>query len=37
MLEDPERVASLVVPFLRQQLPGSATGARSHASPPPNS
>ena len=37
MLEDPERVASLVVPFLRQQLPGSATAARSHASPPPSS
>ena len=38
MLEDPERVApSLVVPFLRQQLPGSATAARSHASPPPGS
>ena len=37
MLEDPERVASLVVPFLRRQLPGSATAARSHASPPPSS
>ena len=37
MLEDPERVASLVIPFLRRQLPGSATATRSPASPPPSS
>jgi pimeloyl-ACP methyl ester carboxylesterase len=35
MLEDPERVASLVIPFLGRQLPGPATG--SPASPPPGS
>lgn len=37
MLEDPERVASLVIPFLRRQLPGPATAAESPASPPPSS
>jgi pimeloyl-ACP methyl ester carboxylesterase len=37
MLEDPERVASLVIPFLRRQLPGPATTAGSPASPPPSS
>ena len=37
MLENPERVASPVVPFLRRQLPGSATAAGSPASPPPSS
>jgi pimeloyl-ACP methyl ester carboxylesterase len=35
MLEDPGRVASLVIPFLARQLPGPATG--SPASPPPGS
>jgi pimeloyl-ACP methyl ester carboxylesterase len=35
MLEDPQRVTSLVIPFLRRQLPGSAT--RSPATPPPRS
>ena len=35
MLEDPERVASLVIPFLRRQLSGPAT--ESPASPPPSS
>ena len=37
MLEDPGRVASLVIPFLRRQLPGPATAARSPASPSPSS
>jgi pimeloyl-ACP methyl ester carboxylesterase len=37
MLEDPERVASLVIPFLRRQLPDPATAAGSAASPPPSS
>ena len=37
MLEDPERVASLVIPFLRRQLPGPATATGSPASPPPSS
>jgi pimeloyl-ACP methyl ester carboxylesterase len=37
MLEDPERVASLVIPFLRRQLPGPAAAAGSSASPPPSS
>jgi pimeloyl-ACP methyl ester carboxylesterase len=39
MLEDPGRVASLVIPFLRRQLPGpaTATAAGSPASPPPSS
>ena len=37
MLEDPERVASLVVPFLRRQLQGSVTATGSPASPPPTS
>lgn len=37
MLEDPERVASLVIPFLRRQLPGPATAAGSPPSPPPSS
>ena len=37
MLEDPERVASLVIPFLRQQLPGPAATAGSPASLPPSS
>jgi pimeloyl-ACP methyl ester carboxylesterase len=37
MLEDPERVASLVIPFLRRQLPGPATTGESPASPPPSS
>ena len=37
MLENPERVASLVIPFLRRQLPASATAAGSPASPPPSS
>ena len=37
MLEDPGRVASLVIPFLRRQLPGPATAAGSPASPPPSS
>ena len=37
MLEDPERVASLVIPFLRRQLPGPATATGSLASPPPSS
>jgi pimeloyl-ACP methyl ester carboxylesterase len=37
MLEDPERVASLVIPFLRRQLPGPATVTGSAASPPPGS
>jgi pimeloyl-ACP methyl ester carboxylesterase len=36
MLEDPGRVASLVIPFLRRQLPGPATAAGSPASPPPS-
>jgi pimeloyl-ACP methyl ester carboxylesterase len=36
MLEDPERVASLVIPFLRRQLPGPATATESHTSPPPS-
>ncbi|MBV9208820.1 MAG: alpha/beta fold hydrolase [Actinobacteria bacterium] len=37
MLEDPGRVASLVIPFLRQRLRGSATATGSPASPPPAS
>jgi pimeloyl-ACP methyl ester carboxylesterase len=37
MLEDPGRVASLVIPFLRRQLPGPATAGGSPASPPPSS
>ncbi len=37
MLEDPGRVASLVIPFLRRQLPGPATAAGSPASRPPSS
>jgi pimeloyl-ACP methyl ester carboxylesterase len=37
MLEDPERVASLVIPFLTRQLPGPAGAAGSPASPPPSS
>ena len=37
MLEDPERVAPLVIPFLRLQLPDPATAAGSPASPPPSS
>jgi hypothetical protein len=37
MLENPERVASPVIPFLRRQLPGPATAAGSPASPPPSS
>jgi len=37
MLEDPGRVASLVIPFLTQQLLGPATAAGSPASPPPSS
>lgn len=37
MHEDPERVASLVIPFLARQLPGPATAAGSPASPPPDS
>ena len=37
MLEDPRRVASLVIPFLRRQLPGAATTTGSPASPPPGS
>ena len=37
MIEDPERVASLVIPFLRRQLPGPATATGSLASPPPSS
>jgi pimeloyl-ACP methyl ester carboxylesterase len=37
MLENPERVASLVIPFLRRQLPAPATVAGSPASPPPSS
>jgi len=35
MLEDPERVVSLVIPFLRRQLPDPATATESLASPPP--
>ncbi len=35
MLEDPERVASLVIPFLRQQLPDPATATGLPARPPP--
>src|SRR5262249_21117127 len=35
MLEDPGRVASLVIPFLARQLPGPATATGSPASPPP--
>ena len=34
MLEDPERVASLVIPFLRRQLPHPATTTGSPSSPP---
>jgi pimeloyl-ACP methyl ester carboxylesterase len=34
MLEDPERVASLVIPFLRQQLPRPATTTGSPSSLP---
>jgi pimeloyl-ACP methyl ester carboxylesterase len=34
MLEDPERVASLVIPFLRRQLPRPATTTGSPSSPP---
>jgi hypothetical protein len=37
MLENPERVASLVIPFLSQQLPGPTTAAGSPASPPTSS
>ena len=37
MLEDPERVASLVIPFLRRQLTGPATATESPASPQPSS
>jgi pimeloyl-ACP methyl ester carboxylesterase len=33
MLEDPERVASLVIPFLRRQLPDPATGSPASPSP----
>lgn len=29
MAEDPERIASLVIPFLRQRLPGPATATGS--------
>jgi hypothetical protein len=36
MLEDPARVASLVIPFLRRQLPDPVTATRSPASPPPS-
>jgi pimeloyl-ACP methyl ester carboxylesterase len=36
MLEDPARVASLVIPFLRRQLPDPATATGSSASPPPS-
>jgi len=36
MLEDPGRVASLVIPFLRRQLPDPATAAGSPAIPPPS-
>jgi hypothetical protein len=31
MLEDPERVASLVIPFLKRQLPGTPGGGRTGA------
>ena len=37
MLENPERVASLVIPFLRRQLQGLATATGPPASPPPAS
>ena len=37
MLEDPERVASLVIPFLRRQMPGPDTATGLPASPPPSS
>jgi pimeloyl-ACP methyl ester carboxylesterase len=37
MLEDPRRVASLVIPFLRRQLPGPATATGPPPSPPPTS
>jgi pimeloyl-ACP methyl ester carboxylesterase len=37
MLEDPGRVASLVIPFLRRQLPGPVAAAGSPATPPPSS
>jgi pimeloyl-ACP methyl ester carboxylesterase len=37
MLEDPGRVASLVIPFLARQLPGPATAAGPSTSPPPPS
>jgi pimeloyl-ACP methyl ester carboxylesterase len=33
MLEDPERVASLVIPFLMRQLPGPAAGSPASSSP----
>ena len=36
MLEDPGRVASLVIPFLRRQLPDPATATGPSASPPPS-
>jgi pimeloyl-ACP methyl ester carboxylesterase len=36
MLEDPGTVASLVIPFLRRQLPDPATATGSSASPPPS-
>ena len=36
MLEDPERAASLVIPFLRRQLPDPAIVTGSPASPPPS-
>jgi pimeloyl-ACP methyl ester carboxylesterase len=36
MLEDPERVASPVIPFLRRQLPDPAAAAGSPASPQPS-
>jgi pimeloyl-ACP methyl ester carboxylesterase/2-polyprenyl-6-methoxyphenol hydroxylase-like FAD-dependent oxidoreductase len=35
MLEDPQRVASLVIPFLQRQLAGPGPSAGSPASPPP--
>ena len=37
MLEDPGRLASLVIPFLTRQLPGPATTTGTPASPPPTS
>jgi pimeloyl-ACP methyl ester carboxylesterase len=37
MLEDPGRVASLMIPFLTRQLAGPAPATGSPASPPPSS